>query len=55
MFKDTPSAQDYTVNVTASGGSVFENGNNWRELAITVTGADNNPPEVDAGEVTTRR
>ena len=50
MFKDTPSVGSHAANVTASGGSVFENGNNWRELAITVTGADNNPPEVDAGE-----
>ena len=24
MFEASPSAQDYTVNVTASGGSVFE-------------------------------
>ena len=50
MFKDTPSVGSHAANVTASGGSVFEDGNNWRELAITVTGADNNPPNVDAGE-----
>ena len=43
-FKDTPLAQDYTVNVTASGGSVFEDGNNWRMLKITV--ADNKPPVI---------
>ena len=28
----------YTVNVTASGDDVFENGNNWRVFDVTVTG-----------------
>ena len=28
---------EYSVNVTASGGSVFESGNNWRLLEIKVT------------------
>ena len=49
MFKAAPSARDYTVNVTASGNAVFEDGNNWRELAITVTGeapADTTPPVI---------
>ena len=54
MFKDTPSARSHAVNVTASGSDVFENGNNWRMLKITVTGgASNNPPDVDAGEAQT--
>ena len=37
---------DYTVNVTASGGSVFEDGNNWRILDVTVTTASDNKPPV---------
>ena len=41
---------DYTVNVTASGGSVFEDGNNWRVLEITVSGSTNDPPMVQAGD-----
>ena len=45
MFKAAPSAGDYTVNVTASGSSVFENGNNWRMLGVKVTGS-NQPPTV---------
>ena len=53
MFEATPSVGNHTVIVTASGGSVFEDGNNWRELEITVAGAGppegNNPPDVDAG------
>ena len=53
MFKATPSVGSHTVNVTASGGSVFEDGNNWRMLEITVAGAGppegNNPPVVNAG------
>ena len=32
---------EYSINVTASGGSVFESGNNWRVLAVSVSG-DNN-------------
>ena len=41
------SGQDpYTVNVTASGGSVFEEGNNWRIVEITVTITDSIPPVV---------
>ena len=41
----------YTANVTASGGSVFESGNNWRTAEVTLTGdADpNRPPAVEAG------
>ena len=40
---------DYTVNVTASGGSVFEDGNNWRLLKIDVTGqtTDTTPPVIE--------
>ena len=39
---------DYTVNVTASGGSVFEDGNNWRLLEIEVTDqtTDITPPAI---------
>ena len=37
MFKSTPSTGIYTVNVTASGTNVLENGNNWRLLEIRVT------------------
>ena len=44
---DTKSS--YTVNVTASDGSVFENDNNWHVLEITVTGSANMPPTVNAG------
>ena len=39
----------YTVNVTASGSSVFENGNNWRVLNVTVSGQANSAPTADAG------
>ena len=39
----------YQVNVTASGGSVFENGNNWRLLGIAVTDIqDDTPPTVES-------
>ena len=41
---------DYTVNVTASDGTVFEDGNNWRVLEITVSGGTNGPPVVMAGD-----
>ena len=48
MFEATPSARDYTVNVTASGTSVFEGKNNWRVLGIAVAGTDtdNTPPTI---------
>ena len=38
----------YGVNVTASGADVFENGNNWRMLDVTVTGQaeDTTPPTI---------
>ena len=49
VFKATPSAVTYTVNVTASGSNVFENGNNWRTLTVTVTGQDNHLPDITAG------
>ena len=39
----------YRVNVTASGPDVFESGNNWRVLEITLTGSANTAPTVDAG------
>ena len=46
MFKSTPFAGTYNVNVTASGTDVFSNGNNWRLLEIRVTGqtSDTTPP-----------
>ena len=34
---------DYAVNITAAGTSVFEDGNNWRMVNVTVTG-DTLPP-----------
>ena len=49
MFKVTPSTGDYKVNVTASGSGVFESGNNWRTLTVTVTGQEDRPLLVDAG------
>ena len=45
-FKSTPSVGPYQANVTASGTDVFESGNNWRMLEITVS---DNPPTVQAG------
>ena len=44
-FKSAPGLGSYQANVTASG-SVFENGNNWRMLEITVRGSANGPPTV---------
>ena len=41
---------EYAVNVTASGGTVFEDGNNWRTFEVTVTGQGNRPPVVTAGD-----
>ena len=40
----------YTANITAAGDAVFESGNNWRVLNVTVTGSANSPPVVDAGD-----
>ena len=48
-FKSTPDAGSYTVKVRASGNGIFESGNNWRTLKITVHAATNDPPEVHAG------
>ena len=39
----------YSVNVTASGDDVFESGNNWRLLNVTVTGTANAAPTARAG------
>ena len=44
MFKAAPPVGNHTANVTASGGSVFKDGNYWRELVIRVAGGD---PPVD--------
>ena len=48
MFKDTPSVGRHPVNVTASGGSVFEGGNSWRmlEIAVAGTGTDTTLPTI---------
>ena len=50
MFKSTPSTGIHTVNVTASDGRVFEDGNNWRLLEIRVTDqpADTTPLTAEA-------
>ena len=39
-FQETPVRNgDYRVNVTASGTKIFEDGNNWRVVRVTVSGA----------------
>ena len=48
MTSSVSGKAEYSVNVTASGGSVFESGNNWRVLAVRVSG-DNN---ADLGGLT---
>ncbi len=50
MFKDTPSAQDYTVTVTAPGGD-FGTGNS-RTLTVTVTADDPDRPFITTWETT---
>ena len=46
-FKYTPTENGpYTVNVTASDGTVFEDGNNWRTVEVEVSGV---PPTAAAG------
>ena len=47
MFKATPSAGNYRVDVTAPGGDFGTN--NHRVLDVTVTGQGNRPPVVTAG------
>ena len=44
VFKDTPPAGDYKVNVTASGSDVFENGNNWHVLNVKASNQTNVAP-----------
>ncbi len=39
----------YMVNVTASGGTVFENGTNWRMVEVTVSGQPDTTLAADAG------
>ena len=53
VFKDTPSAQDYTVTVTAPGGD-FGTGNS-RTLTVTVTAGADDPdrPFITTWETTT--
>ena len=46
-FKAAPVKGSYQANVTASGTDVFESGNNWRVLDITVP---DSPPTVQAGD-----
>ena len=48
-FKGAPEAGQYEANVTASGSDVFEDGNNWKVLEVTVTGESNSPSAVTAG------
>ena len=48
-FKNAPDVGSYTANVRASGNGIFENGNNWRMLEITVHAIINYPPVVRAG------
>ena len=38
MTSGVSGRDEYSINVTASGGNVFESGNNWRLLEIDVTG-----------------
>ena len=38
---------EYSVNVTASGLNVFEDGNNWRVLVVKVSGDINAPPVLN--------
>ncbi len=45
-FKSTPDAGSYTAIVRASGSGIFENGNNWRMLEITVRDS----PVAQAGD-----
>ena len=47
MISGVSGKAEYSVNVTASGSNVFESGNNWRLLEITVrdsTNTDSAPP-----------
>ena len=41
MTSVAASPNSYTVNITAAGPGVFENGNNWRTIEITVSGRAN--------------
>ena len=50
MISGVSGKAEYSVNVTASGSNVFENGNNWRVLEITVRDSTNSPPVVQAGD-----
>ncbi len=43
-FKSAPGLGSYQANVTASGSDVFENGNNWMMLEITVHDSASSPP-----------
>ena len=49
MISGVSGKAEYSVNVTASGGLVFEDGNNWRILNVTVTGGVTNAvPELNS-------
>ena len=43
-FRSAPEVGSYTAIVRASGGNVFENGNNWMMLEITVHDSASSPP-----------
>ena len=61
MESITPSKSAYTVNVTATGSDVFEDGNNWRAFEVAVNGdvvlpapslATDTPSPTNAASVT---
>ena len=43
MTSGVPGKAEYSINVTASGGSIFEPDNNWRVLVVKVSGDINAP------------
>ena len=47
MISGVSGKAEYSVNVTASGSNVFEDGNNWRVLVVKVSGDINAPPVLN--------
>ena len=47
MISGVSEKAEYSVNVTASGSNVFEDGNNWRVLVVKVSGDINAPPMLN--------
>ena len=47
MISGVSEKAEYSVNVTASGSNVFEDGNNWRVLVVKVSGDINAPPVLN--------